>query len=145
MRVSRCAKGPPASAAAGEAARHDIKVQKHAWNGWAVITFPESAAREAALQAGAFATIAGTKVRIKAHEDKATGREVPNALFVWWGTQAEERAPMTEQALREYFDKKVRQHSSQSKALAPPPGAAHEEPRSELRQVSEAMLTRFAH
>mmetsp|Transcript_105751 Transcript_105751/g.207383 ORF Transcript_105751/g.207383 Transcript_105751/m.207383 type:complete len:460 (+) Transcript_105751:109-1488(+) len=81
------------------------EVKKHSSMGCAVVTMSDARVRQAILNAlGSEATISGIKVKVKAHTDKDSDREVPTDLFVGWGRQVEKATPLAEADIAKFFD-----------------------------------------
>merc|ERR1740133_104333 len=62
--------------------------------------------RKAIVKLGDRSYIDEVKVKVEAHVDKETGKELPNDLFVGWGHKAEKTTPLMEQDLVRFFDAK---------------------------------------
>lgn len=83
-----------------------VEVRKHSSMGCAVVTMKDMRVRQAILNAGLEATIAGIHVKLKPHFEKDTRKEVMTDLFVGWGRQAEKATPLPEAELVHFFDQK---------------------------------------
>jgi len=82
------------------------EVRKHSSIGCAVVTMQDVNIRQALLNGGPQATIAGIRVKLKPHVDRDTQQEVMTDVFVGWGRQVEKATPLSEADLVSFFDQK---------------------------------------
>eukprot|EP00928_Gymnodinium_smaydae_P085641 TRINITY_DN69186_c0_g1_i1.p1 TRINITY_DN69186_c0_g1~~TRINITY_DN69186_c0_g1_i1.p1 ORF type:complete len:139 (-),score=5.38 TRINITY_DN69186_c0_g1_i1:88-504(-) len=93
-----------------EATNRHCRVQKHRYVGCAIVTVPSMAVRGAVISHCSrneqdqpvirFGAITAT---VAVHVDRTTGQEVPQALFVGWGSGIEKRTPVAADLIAAVF------------------------------------------
>eukprot|EP00928_Gymnodinium_smaydae_P094194 TRINITY_DN7875_c0_g2_i1.p1 TRINITY_DN7875_c0_g2~~TRINITY_DN7875_c0_g2_i1.p1 ORF type:complete len:155 (+),score=24.89 TRINITY_DN7875_c0_g2_i1:39-503(+) len=86
------------------------RVQKHRFVGCAIVSVASMAVRSAIIrecsiegQAQAMIRLGDIQATVVAHVDRVTREEVPQALFVGWGSSVEKRTPLSADVIAEVF------------------------------------------
>lgn len=87
-------------------------VKKHSSMGCAIITFTDIDFRKFLVDSGDEIEVGDHNLKLKAHHDKETEKEIPSDIFVGWGRQAEKSNPLSEQDLANYFDQRYEEFTS---------------------------------